>query len=240
MSDLQKKNILVTGCTSGIGLEVSKLLHELDYGLLLVGRNEEKTRSVSAQLGNALYYTCDLRDSGKIKDIFSYCQKSGVMLGGMIHCAGCGKSMPIRCIQEKEVKEPMQVHYYAFLELCRYFYNKKISCDGSSIIAVSSIGSITKRKGSVAYTASKNALNTAVSIASKEFLKRGIRVNAIQPAYVDTRMTEDLESLVDIKKQQPMGLISPRDVAYMIEFLLSEKSRYITGAFIPISAGMEV
>lgn len=240
MSDSNKKNILVTGCTSGIGLEVSKYLHELDYGLLLVGRDEEKIESISKQLDSASYFICDLRNSGQIKDIFSFCQESGIMLDGMVHCAGCGKSMPVRCIQEEEVKEPMQVHYYAFLELCKYFYNRKISYDGSSIIAVSSIGSMTKRKGSVAYVASKNALNTAVSIASKEFLKRRIRVNAIQPAYVDTRMTEGLESLVNIKKQQPMGLIPPRDIAYIIEFLLSEKSKFITGAFIPISAGMEV
>lgn len=240
MSDSNKKIVLVTGCTSGIGLEVSRLLYETGYELLLVGRNEEKVKAVSIELGDALYQICDLRQSSQIKKIFSFCQKSGVILSGMVHSAGCGRSMAIRNYQEEIVKEPMQVHYYAFLEMCKYFYSKKISYEGASVVAISSIGSLTKRKGSVAYTASKSALNMAVSTASKEFLKRRIRVNAILPAYVDTRMFSGVDGLVDITESQPMGLIPPREVAFAVEFLLSDKSKYISGAFIPISAGTEV
>lgn len=84
-----------------------------------------------------------------------------------------------------------------------------------------------------------NAMNTAVSIGSREFLKRNIRVNSIMPAYVDTPMNSELHEYIDIDEAQPMGLIPPRAISETIEFLLSDKSRYITGASIPISAGME-
>ena len=89
------------------------------------------------------------------------------------------------------------------------------------------------------YAASKSAMNTAVKVMAKEFVKRKIRVNGILPAYVDTRMTQDIEDFVDVEKRQPFGLIDPRQIAYLAEFLLSEKSRFITGALIPVSAGME-
>ena len=82
-------------------------------------------------------------------------------------------------------------------------------------------------------------MNAAVSIISKEFVKRFIRVNGIMPAYVDTRMTEGLDELINVEEKQPMGMIPPDNIAEVIEFLLSEKSRYITGALLPISAGME-
>lgn len=237
MSD---KTILVTGCTSGIGFAVSKYLHEQGYGLLLVGRNEEKLKKISEETDSAPYVVCDLEDDSQIPEIFNYCISNGLKLGGMVHCAGLGMDVPIRVIRENDMKRLMQVHYFAFLELCKLFYNRKISEDSASIIAISSISSITKRKGSTLYSASKNALNTAVQVASKEFIKRSIRVNAILPAYVDTHFIDNIGDLMDISKVQPMGLIPTIAIAETVGFLLSEKSKYITGALIPVTAGMEV
>ena len=237
MSD---KTVLVTGCTSGIGLEVSKYLHEQGYGILLVGRNEERLKKVSEEIGGQPYVVCNLEESRQIPRIFDYCINNGLKLSGMVHCAGLGADVPIRMIHENDLKSLMQVHYFAFVELCKHFYNRKISEDGASIVAISSISSITKRKGSTPYSASKNALNTAVQVASKEFVKRLIRVNALLPAYVDTHFIDNVGELTDISKVQPMGLIPTAAVAGIVEFLLSDKSKYITGALIPVTAGMEV
>lgn len=238
MSD--KKIILVTGCTSGMGLETSRYLYEQGYGLFLVGRNEDKLKKVSSEMGNAPYVLCDLEDSGQIPGIFEYCQKAGIRLSGMVHCAGLDKEGAIRTIRQEDIDRLMRVHFNAFVLLCKSFYNRKVSEDGASIVAISSVSTLTRRKGSLSYTAAKCALNAAVSVASKEFLKRFIRVNAIMPAYVDTRMISDLGEMADLNKVQPMGLIPPRAIAETVEFLLSDKSRFITGAFIPVSAGMDL
>lgn len=241
MSEIDEKTILVTGCTTGIGLEVSKYLHEKGYKILLIGRNEEKLKAVSQQLGDQLFYVCDLEHSEQIKGIFSFCKANGIMLSGLIHSAsGDGMGMPVRKYKDGDAKRHMQVNYHAFLELCKHFYSRKISIEGASIVAMSSLASVSRIKGAVMYSSAKNALNSAVSVISKEFIKRSIRVNAIMPAYVDTPVNQGLSDLIDVKERQPLGLITPRDVAYLIEFLLTEKSKYITGAFIPISAGMEV
>ena len=104
---------------------------------------------------------------------------------------------------------------------------------------MSSLASMTKLKGSATYAASKSALNVAVSVAAKEYIKRLIRVNALLPAYVDTRMSDGLDDWVDVKTAQPLGIIPPVEISYMVEFLMSDKSKHITGALIPISAGME-
>lgn len=234
------RTILVTGCTSGIGLAVAHYLHEQGYQLLLVGRSEEKLQKISSETAGSPYVVCDLKDSTQIKNIFSYCQDTGKKLNGMVHCAGMGAEMPIRSLREEDMESLVRVHYYAFLMLCKYFYSRKVSEDRASIVAVSSISTMTKRKGSVLYASSKSALNTAVEVASKEFLRRSIRVNAILPAYVDTPMIDNLEEIMDINKVQPMGLIPARSIAEIVEFLLTDKSRYITGALIPISAGMEI
>lgn len=74
---------------------------------------------------------------------------------------------------------------------------------------------------------------------AKEFLKRKIRVNAIAPSCVDTEMIDDAPFInVDhIEISQPFGLIEPIYISYLIKYLLSEKSRYITGTTIPVYAG---
>ena len=95
------------------------------------------------------------------------------------------------------------------------------------------------QKNSIDYSVSKAALNASVKVISKEFIKRGIRVNAILPANVDTRMCDNLKKLGSVLDIQPMGFIEPRHVSYLIEYLLSDKAKYITGGLIPISAGME-
>lgn len=237
MSDA--KTILITGATSGIGLATAKYLDETGYRIILVGRNEEKTRIISEELNNAHYVIANLENTESIDNLFEYCICRGIKLDGLVHSAGCAVNMPIRSLKWEHIERQINLHYYSFLELCKCFYSKRVSNEGASIVALSSLASSTKLKGSVAYSASKAALNTAVSIASKEFVKRSIRVNAILPAYVDTRMNYGLESFIDISEKQPIGLIPPREVAYFIEFLLSEKAKYITGALIPISAGME-
>ena len=80
-------------------------------------------------------------------------------------------------------------------------------------------------------------MNVAMKIMAKEFLKRRIRVNTIMPADVDTPMSSKVEEISDLEKEQPWGLIDVDQIVYLIEFLLSDKSKYITGAAIPVSAG---
>ena len=234
------KNVLITGATSGIGLETARYLHKRgDYRLLLVARNEARLNELSEEFQGELFFTCDLEETEKIKDLFNYIQTKEIKLDGMVHAAGVAVNMPIRSLKMESAEKQMRLHYYAFLELCKHFYSKRISNEGSSIVAMSSLATETKLKGSVMYVASKNALNATVSVASKEFIKRSIRVNALMPAYVDTRMNDGLEDLIDIKEKQPMGLIPPSSIADTIEFLLSDRSKYITGICLPISAGME-
>ena len=235
----EAKHILITGATSGIGFETARYLHDQGYPLVLTGRNEKALSTICGLTETAHKIPLDLEDTDRIKEIFSYCQNLGIILHGMVHAAGYAINMPVRSTDETHMERQMRIHYYAFLELCKGFYSRKISAENSSIVALSSIAALTKKKGSAMYAASKSALNTAVTVTAKEFSKRGIRVNALMPAYVDTRMNEGLDNLINIREEQPFGMIPPEYISYTIEFLLSEKSRYITGAIIPVSAGME-
>lgn len=236
-----EKNILITGASSGIGKEISLYLAKQGTTVILIGRNEERLREIKEQIGDKAYtYVCDLNHTEKIRGIFDFCHENGLKLDGMVHSAGISEPMPVRSVSIQNVEETMRVNCMSFAELGKYFGGKRYSNEQASVVAISSLAATRPAMGQVSYAASKAALNSMVEVMSKEFLKRKIRVNAIMPSYVDTPMVAEggrfgMNNGID---QMPLGVIEPIQIAYLTEFLLSDRSKYITGAAIPVSAGV--
>ncbi len=233
------KRVLITGASSGIGEATARHFSSLGYEVVLVARSRDKLEKLSRELpSKSLVVPSDLTDLEKIGDIFEQCRENGFLLDGMVHSAGISKSMPVRSNDIDLMKNIMTLNYFSFMELGKYFYSKKYSSEGGSILAVSSISSKTCYPGTTNYAASKASVNIAVQTMSKEFMKRKIRVNAILPANVETPMVINESTLDKPEKYQPLGLIDIECIARTIEFFMSEKARYITGAEIPVSAGI--
>lgn len=237
-----KKVILITGASSGIGEATARYLSELGYVLVLTARNKEKLLKIVSELPTKAYsYSFDLLKMKEISSIFEFCNENNLKLDGLVHCAGINQDMPVRTNDVDVMETVTQLNYEVFIELGKHFYKKKYSNDGSSIIAISSYASIRSSAGMCTYASSKAALNMAVKVMAKEFIKRKIRVNAVLPAFVNTAMAvqaqDYIESMEEKMKNQFMGIIDPIQVAYLIEYLLSDKAKYITEALLPISGG---
>lgn len=236
--------ILILGASSGIGEATTRYLSGQGNTVILVSRKEEKLKKIVEELpANGYYFPYDLQNLEGMESVFGFCKGQGLKLDSMVYCAGINRDVPVKANIISDMKEVMNVNYMAFVEAGKYFGKKKYSNDGASVVAVSALGAKNCSPGMCTYAASKSALNAAVQVMAKEYMKRGIRVNAVLPAYVDTEMAKragDYIGSIDdrVKSTQPLGIIEPFHVAYLIEFLLSESARYITGAEIPISAGM--
>ena len=88
----------------------------------------------------------------------------------------------------------------------------------------------------------KSAINSAVKVMSKEFAKREIRVNAILPAHVMSKMaSEDNDwndsEIQEIREKQALGIIPIEEIVSLIRFLLSDETKHMTGELLTISAG---
>ena len=237
---MQAKNILITGASQGIGAKTAEYLARQGAVVILVARNQQKLMDVQAKIsGKSFIYSYDLNDLGNIQRIFDHCAEKGIKLHGMVHCAGVNRDVPIRSNDIGMMQETLTVNYMSFIELAKYFIRKKYSENGGSIVAISSHATNIISAGMSSYTSSKAALEAAVKVMSKEFVKRGIRVNAIAPACVDTEMVADASFMSEeiISGAQPLGIIEPVYISYLVDFLLSDKSKYMTGAVIPVSAG---
>ena len=104
-------------------------------------------------------------------------------------------------------------------------------------MAMSSIAVHFCPKSMCSYSASKAAIDMTVEVMAKEFVKRKIRVNSIQPTFVDTEMTHNTSDWEAKAAALPLGLIEPIQIAYLVEFLLSDKAKYISGSHIKVSSG---
>ncbi len=240
-------NYLITGATSGIGLACTEYLAEKGNTLVIVGRNVEKMEEIKKNFPEQIFYVnYDLSDSNNVKTIFDVCETNSIKLDGMVYSAGMDELCPIKAFNVGMAQKIMAVNCFSFVAMCRYFYSKRLSMDGSSIVAISSLGSVLNEKGMVSYSMSKAALNSAIKTISKEFVKRRIKVNAILPGGVNSKMgAEKTVILQEIGAQpatdnpQPLGGIRPESIVKMICFLLDKDNDFCTGELLSISGGRE-
>ncbi len=242
--DLQGKNILVTGASSGIGKACASFFSECGANLILVSRREDCMKDIAEELASeCAVVPFDLSSHESKKVIFDVCRDKEWKLDGFLYAAGTIERCPVKAYQAGIYEKSMQLHCFSFLEMCRYFCNRLYSNDGASVVAISSMSAQIPERGLGPYCIAKSALNMAVQMVALENVHRKIRVNSLMAAMVDTPLIEEYKRYRSVEEEellenQPFGLIKPESIAYMAGFLMSEESEYITGARIPVGAGL--
>lgn len=242
---MQGKNILVTGASKGIGRGVAEYLLQKGATVILVARSKEQLEELAERYPKQAYvFSCDLTEMEKIEDIFIFCREKGMKLDGFFYAAGVEAGCPVKSIEKEFMLEVFQINFFSLVQMAKFFVLRKYSNDGASVVVMSSASAKLCDKGMTQYASSKSAINAFVKVMSKEMTKRRIRVNALAPGFVDTEMTwrtrEKRDDFDDyLASVQPYGVIPVEQIAYLAEFLLSDKARFMTGTIIPVTAGME-
>lgn len=244
--DLHGKSIVVTGASSGLGRATCLLLDKLNATVCLIGRNEEElNNTVTGMNGdNHLVLPFDLCHFEEYSNIFKYISDTLGRLHGVVHFAGIRKTLPVRTTKIDHLRELFDINLYAFIEIVKNFTKRSIvSPDGASIIAVSSVLSLRGAPAMSGYGSSKAAVDGSVRSLACELAPKNIRVNSIAPGHVETEMNLKVRQTISedaynkIIQSHPLGIGHPSDVANIVAFLISDESRWITGATIPIDGG---
>lgn len=242
--NLEKKHILVTGASSGIGQEMAIRLSSLGAKISMTARREERLKCVFEMLEGEdhHYFPGDLADLSTLPGLVKAVTEAGGMLDGFVHCAGVTVNRPLKMFNYAEEHKVMLVNFYSFLEISRLISRRGFFNHGMSIVAISSISSVLCRPAQITYSASKAALNAAVKCMALELSDKGIRVNAILPAMIKTEMYEEHKKRYNrddgfFKKGGAMGAGDPVDVANMAAFLLSDMAKFVTRDEIELTGG---
>jgi len=156
-------------------------------------------------------------------------------LHGLVHCAGKQLKMPMRTISRKQIDEIMAINFTSAMMLAKGFRQPGVVGATGSLVFISSVAGLVGEAAIAAYAASKGALIALVKSLAVEYARQGIRVNCVAPAVVQTEMTRQAQEYFTTEtdgrtdRHAPLGLGTPRDVAYAIAFLLADTGRWITG-----------
>lgn len=238
---------LITGATSGIGRETSILL-SASRNLILHGRDAarlEETRRLCKNPNRHIFWQLELREVDQIEDsLTKLLEQNQLAVESFVHCAGTLKLLPLRSVERGLVREIMDVNFSSAVEIVRLLIRKKINEKHlRGIVFVSSTASQFGARGFNLYCASKGALDAFMRAIAVE-LAPSVRVNSVLPGAVRTAMTdgmfEDPERLKHFQAEYPLGLGEPSDIASAVEFLLSDKARWITGQQLVVDGGRTV
>jgi len=239
-----KKTILVTGATRGLGLDIATFLIQNGYRVIGTGRSESAPVSWP-DLDDLVYQTLDLGEWPSHKDVVKQIVKAHGPLFGLVNNAAIGLDGVLATLHEKDIEDLVQVNVLGTIVLTKYVVRNFLinGQGGGRIVNISSIIASTGFNGLSVYGATKSAMAGFSRSLARELGKANITVNTVSPGYMETDMTAgiDTANLERIKKRSPLGcLVSPRDVAGVVEHLLSDAGKNITGIDIKVDAGSTI
>jgi NAD(P)-dependent dehydrogenase (short-subunit alcohol dehydrogenase family) len=244
---LNDKNILITGASSGIGKVIAYKCSELGAYVRLVARNKDALGQIVKDLGSqrASYHILDMRNPEAYETVISQIVSEYGRLNGFVHAAGIQITLPIQNMSISQCQDLFLVNTFSAFDISRVLSLKKNRDPGGlNIVFIASIMSEVANPALVAYCSSKAALVGGARSMALELAPKGIRVNCISPGYIeDTPMMTNLidsiseNELDNLKQGYPLGLGRSTDVASLCAFLLSDKSRWITGQNLIVDGG---
>lgn len=244
--DFSGKHFLVTGASSGIGRTTAVMLGKAGAVLSIVSRRETQLKETAALLPSNYHkvYSCDLNETEEIEALVEKSVSENGVLSGLVYCAGVAPSRPLKMTKKEDIEYAMTVNFYSFVEFMRCISKKQNHAEDTSCVAISSISSVVGYKGKIAYCSSKAALDASVRCMAHELADKKIRVNTIQPAWVDTSLYRryidnwgDNAATADMTGKELLGITDPCEIAAMAAYLLSDASKTITGSAVRIDSG---
>jgi 3-oxoacyl-[acyl-carrier protein] reductase len=245
MSKLKGKVAVITGASKGIGASIAKAL-AAEGASVVVNYSSSKAGAdaVVAEItkagGQAVAVGGDVSKAAEAQGIIDAAIKSFGRLDILVNNSGVYEFAPIEDITEKQFHRLFDVNVLGLI-LTTKAAIKHLGA-GASIINISSAISRIAPPGSAVYTATKGAVDAITRVFAKEFAPKKIRVNAINPGYVETEGNLSFRG-GDLEKgfvaQTPLGRAGqPSDIASIAVFLASDASGWLTGEFQYASGGL--
>lgn len=237
--------ILITGASSGIG-EACVLQLSEHYNLILAGRNHEKLDGVRQKCINAdshLVWVCDLATEREdiMPSLTAFLKENNVVVTTFIHCAGVSKILPFKDFAISYIDEIYNVNFFSAVEITKCLLKRANQKALKNVLLISALFAMRGNMGNSIYASSKGAINSLVYSLALE-LAPAVRVNALMPGAIETPMTEHLneEYKTRIEQATPLGMGSTEDVCNYVEFLISDKAKWITGQTLFVDGGLDI
>jgi 3-oxoacyl-[acyl-carrier protein] reductase len=234
------RNVLVTGGSRGIGLAIARRLAAADYDVIAVARRESDEFREAAKDGNLHFHASDLSDIDGIPAFVKAVRDKFGAIYGLVNNAGLGTEGLLATMHNSDIEALVRLNVLSPVILTKYIVRHMMADGEGRIVNISSIIASTGYNGLSVYGATKAAATGFTRSLAREVGKLGITVNAIAPGFIATELTQGLS---DDARQRIAGRSALRrlpetdDVARMVEYLMGEGGRNITGSVLTVDAG---
>jgi NAD(P)-dependent dehydrogenase (short-subunit alcohol dehydrogenase family) len=242
------KNVLITGISGGIGRAVADEL--LSRGVSVIGTSRSLTDELrhlcESNPGRLTIYECSLTDIAEVEELVKKIVAVHGPIGGFVHCAGFDKMAPLHLTKADDMEKLWRIHAQVPMVLTAAISKKKNHAEGTGIVLISSQSAHEGAMGHTAYASAKGALEGFLAPAAAELMEKGIRINIVCFAPIQTPMAAGwMDKLTDegqrrLLESYPLGIGRTEDASNLICFLLSDSSRFINGQIITADGGHSV
>ncbi len=241
---------IITGCSSGLGVQMAKALASKGCSIVAIARREELVKKVAQEIADefgvkTLAIKCDITDTENIKEVVLKTMDTFGRIDILINNAGTGAIAPAELVEDEVFDWEMQVDLAGAFKVAREVAKDAMLPAGyGRIINIASMYGIVGNKvaGSSPYHAAKGGLINLTRALAAEWATKGITVNCICPGYFYTELTKETLDTEDFKQYaqtvipvERYGVEGELDTATL--FLASDKSTYVTGVTLPVDGG---
>ncbi len=238
--------VIVTGGSRGLGLGIVRRLICEGYCAIAVARrmNDQLASTIEhaqrTHPGSIHFEPFDLENVQELPNLVKQLRKDFGPIYGLVNNAGIGTDGALAIMHNSQIERLIRLNTLSPIVLTKYVVRHMLADGGGRIVNVASIVGFTGFSGLSVYSATKASLIGFTRALSREVGRMGVNVNAVAPGFLETEMTQgmDSEQRQQVARRSALRRFPEVDeVADAVEFLLGSKARSITGTVLTVDAG---
>ena len=245
MNENNKKVVLVTGASRGIGKAIALELAKRNYYVIGTATSEAGAIGISAYLreieGADEGIVLNIKDSEAVDQVMQNLSERELAPSILINNAGVTADNLLLRMSDEEWDDVIETNLTGLFRVTRACLKNMFRARFGRIVNIASVVGFTGNSGQANYTATKAGMVAFSKSLAQEMASRGITVNVVAPGFIQTDMTDVLPDMVkeELMKRIPMKRLGqPDDIAKAVAFLISDDASYLTGQTLHVNGGM--